>query len=167
MEPEKELRREKVFVPTHLTVSEIKELYDIKRRTASNAKKRGYFVKNYLSKQVIIDRTDFKPGYAYSVAKKVFNKSFARNPYAVNIKEDMVQEAAVRLFELSGKVKENANEKFGEFYGNFWVAHNAMLAYLKTWIRQTQYSVELQDEIHPMMTNGNRKWSPEFGWIYC
>lgn len=167
MEPEKELRREKVFVPTHLTVSEIKQLYNITRSTAANAKKKGFFVKNYLQKQVIIDRENFKPGYAYSIAKKVFNKSFARNPYAANIKDDLVQEAAVRLFELSGKVKENANEKYNEHYGNFWVAHNAMLAYLKTWIRQTQYDVELSDEIHPMMTNGNRRWSPEYGWGYC
>jgi len=43
----------------------------------------------------------------------------------------MIQEAATRLFELSGRVKEMANGKYSEKHGNFWVAHNAMLAFLK------------------------------------
>ena len=45
----------------------------------------------------------------------------------------MIQEAVTRLFELSGKVKERANGKYSENYANSWVAHNAMLAFLKTW----------------------------------
>ena len=42
----------------------------------------------------------------------------------------MIQEAATRLFELSGRAKEMANRKYSEKYANFWVAHNAMLAFL-------------------------------------
>jgi hypothetical protein len=40
------------------------------------------------------------------------------------------------MFELSGKVKEGANGKYSVGYGFFWVAHNAMISYLKTWQRQ-------------------------------
>jgi hypothetical protein len=40
------------------------------------------------------------------------------------------------MYELSGEVQENANGKYSVGYGFFWVAHNAMLSYLKTWKRQ-------------------------------
>jgi hypothetical protein len=86
---------------------------------------------------------------------------------AQNIKEDLIQEAVTLMFMQSGKVKEGANEKYNERYGWWWTAHNGMLAYLKTWIRQTRYDVELENDIHPMMTNGDRRYSPEFGWINC
>ena len=45
------------------------------------------------------------------------------------------------MYELSGKVKENANGKYGIGYGFFWVAHNAMLSYFKTWKRQMRFRV--------------------------
>jgi hypothetical protein len=51
----------------------------------------------------------------------------------------MIQEAVTRLFELSGKTKEMANRKYSENYASFWVAHNAMLAFLKTWERQNKW----------------------------
>jgi hypothetical protein len=50
----------------------------------------------------------------------------------------MVQEAVTRLFELSGKTKEMANGRHSENCASFWVAHNAMLAFLKTWERQNK-----------------------------
>jgi len=53
------------------------------------------------------------------------------------------------MYELSGKVRENANEKYGAGYGYFWVAHNAMLAYLKSWRRQERWRVfgDIEDEM--------------------
>ena len=52
------------------------------------------------------------------------------------------------MYELSGKVKERANGKYGIGYGYFWVAHNAMLSFLKTWQRQMRFRVfgDIEDE---------------------
>lgn len=168
MAPElKEIRRERVAIPMNLSIQELMKKYGIADTTARNAKKRGWFTKNYMQKQVIIDRENFRPEICYSIAKQVFFKNFRKNPVAQNIKEDLIQEAVSRMFELSGKVKENANEKYGENYGYWWVAHNGMLAYLKTWIRQTEHDCEIRDDMHPIMYHGNRRWSPEYGWMYC
>ena len=43
------------------------------------------------------------------------------------------------MYELSGKVKERSNGKYGIGYAYFYVAHNAMLSYLKTWRKQMRY----------------------------
>lgn len=102
---------------------------------------------------------------SYSVAKQVYNKRFRKNPVAESIKEDLIQEAVSLMFMQSGKVKEGANEKCNDKYGYWWVAYNAMLSYLTKWTRQTQYDVELRDDIHPLM-QGNRRWSPVYGWSY-
>ena len=162
-----EIRREKVFVPQDMTVKEIHEKYGISKSAARNSRERGWFIKNYRRNQVVIDREHFNPAISYSIAKKVFFKNFRGNPVAVSIKEDLIQEAVSLMFMQSGKIKEGATEKYNSRYGYWWCAHNAMLAYVKKWINQTQYDVELRDEIHPMMMNGNRRWSPEYGWSYC
>ena len=53
---------------------------------------------------MIIDRENFNPAAAYNLAGKVFWRNFAyKYKVAMDIKEDMVQEAVTRLFELSGK----------------------------------------------------------------
>jgi hypothetical protein len=41
-----------------------------------------------------------------------------------------------------------------------------MLAYLKTLIRQVGDCESLENVIH-LMLNQIRRYSPEFGWIYC
>ena len=118
MEPTiQEIRRERVCVPTELSVKELMEKYHISGTCAASAKKKGWIVKNYRTKQVIIDRDNFHPGYSYTIAKKVFRRSFSRNTVALSIKDDLIQEAVTRMFELSGKVKENANEKYNIRYG--------------------------------------------------
>ena len=67
-----------------------------------------------------------------------FWKNFAfKYKVALDIKEDMIQEAVTRLFELSGK-KSNT-EKYNDNYTRFWIAHNAMLAFIKTWLKQIRY----------------------------
>jgi len=150
-----EIRREKVFIPQNMTVREIQEKYEISKSSASNTQKRGWFIKNYARNQVIIDREHFQPLLAYSIANKVFFKNFSRNPIAVNIKTDLIQEAVSLMFQQSGKIKEDATEKYSSWYGYWWCAHNAMLSYIKKWINKTQCECELQDEIHPMMFHGN------------
>lgn len=150
-----EIRREKVFIPQNMTVREIQEKYEISKSSASNTQKRGWFIKNYARNQVIIDREHFQPLLAYSIANKVFFKNFSRNPIAVNIKTDLIQEAVSLMFQQSGKIKEDATEKYSSWYGYSWCAHNAMLSYIKKWINKTQCECELQDEIHPMMFHGN------------
>jgi hypothetical protein len=164
---DQEIRREKVIVAQNLCLREMVEKYGISKTTAFNAKKRGWYIKNYSVNQQIIDRDHFDPKLCYSIARQVWWKRFRNNPIAASIKDDMIQEGVSLMFMQSGKVKQGANEKYNERYGFWWVAFNAMVAYLDKWIRQTQYDVELQDDIHPMMMNGNRRWSPEYGWNYC
>jgi hypothetical protein len=131
-----EIRRERVLIPADMTTKEIKEKYNLPIERAWAARRKGFFVKNYSRKQVIIDPENFDPSISYSTAKRVFWKNFAWNNVAVSIKEDLIQEAVTRMYELSGKVKERSNEKYGIGYAYFYVAHNAMLSYLKTWRKQ-------------------------------
>ncbi len=100
-----EIHREKVFVPKGMSVGEITEKYGISKNTAHASIKRGWFIKNYNKKQVIIDREHFHPTSAYNIARKVFYKNFSRNPVARSIKEDLIQEAICLTFMQSGKVK--------------------------------------------------------------
>jgi hypothetical protein len=55
------------------------------------------------------------------------------------------------MYELSGKVKERSNGKYGIGYGYFWVAHNAMISYLKTWRKGQRWKVfrEIQELREP------------------
>ncbi len=78
----------------------------------------------------------------------------------------MLQEAVARMFELSGKVKERANEKYGIGYGYFWVAHNAMLSFLKTWEKQNHWCEFLEDQVDPIK-EGRKIWSQDWGWLYA
>lgn len=143
-----EIRRERIIIPPEMATQEIKQEYALNSRRAAVAKRKGFFVKNYSKKQVIIDPENFDPAISYSTAKRVYWKNFAWNSLAQNIKEDLIQEAVTRMYELSGKVKENANKKYGIGYGYFFVAHNAMLSYLKTWKRQMRWRVfgDIEDE---------------------
>jgi len=99
--------------------------YDLPYGVASRAKKVGFFVKNYSQKQIIIDDKNFDPTLSCATGRKVFGKNFSKYPLAQSIRDDLIQEAVTRMFELSGKVKESAREKYGIGYQYFWVAHNA------------------------------------------
>ena len=133
-----EIRREKVFIPPEITIEEVQERYALSRNRANQVRKQGFFVKNYSKKQIIIDPENFDPAISYSTAKRVYFKNFSLNKVAQTIKDDLIQEAVTRMYELSGKVKERANEKYGIGYAYFYVAHNAMLAFLKSWQRHTR-----------------------------
>ena len=101
-----EIRRERVIIPPDMTRGEIKEQYGLTAKQAGDALRSGFFVRNYSRKQVIIDRDNFDPSVSYSTAKRVYRKNFSMNPLAETIKEDLIQEAVTRMYELSGKVKE-------------------------------------------------------------
>ena len=165
MDPVPEIRREKVFLQPGISTEEIKKTYGLSSDQAYKAKMKGFFVKNYSKKQIVIDRENFNSAVCYPLAKTVFAENFKRNPLAQSLYDDMVQEAVTRLFELSGKTKEMANGKYSENYANFWIAHNAMLAFLKTWERQNKWCLSFEDEAHPLM-NGKRYYSPDWGWLY-
>jgi len=154
-----EIRREKVFIPPEMTTKEIKEKYGLSSKRAREVLKQGFFVKNYSKKQIIIDPENFDPAISYSTAKRVYWKNFAWSSLAQSIKEDLIQEAVTRMYELSGKVKENANGKYGIGYGYFWVAHNAMLAFVKTWQRQMRFRVfgDIEDEQMAVRIYNSRK----------
>ena len=143
-----EIRREKVFIPPEMPIEEVQERYALSRNRANQVRKQGFFVKNYSKKQIIIDPENFDPAISYSTAKRVYWKNFAWRPLAQSIKEDLIQEAVTRMYELSGKVKERANGRYGSGYHYFWVAHNSMLAYFKTWQRQMRWRVfgDIEDE---------------------
>ena len=133
-----EIRREKVFIPNGMTGKQISEKYGIPINTAWGAKRKGFFVKNYSKKQIMIDRENFNPEIAYGIAGKVYRRNFAyKYRIAENLEEDLIQEAVTRLFELSGKKSTAA--RYSDNYAKFWIAHNAMLAFIKTWLNQAKY----------------------------
>ncbi len=101
-------------------------------------KRKNFFVKNYSKKQIMIDRNSFNVDIAYNLAKNVYYRNFAfKYKVAPSIREDLIQKATTRLFELSGK--QSATEKFSYNYSRFWIAHNVMLSFIKTWLKQIRY----------------------------
>lgn len=76
---------------------------------------------------------NFNRAYAYNFAGKVFWKTFARYDGAMELMPDMIQEAVKRQFELSGKLDEMANEKYNANYARYYIAHNAMLSFYKSY----------------------------------
>jgi len=157
------VKREKVYVDKSLTTAQISEKYGIKKSSAYTARKKGFFVKNYRKRQIMIDRSMFEHAIALAIANKVFKKNFSWNDIARTIRDDLIQEAIVRQFELSGKPQ--TNEKYTKNYQKIWIAHNAMISYLKTWIAQMRYSTvgELFDPgMNPAMYGQNL----DFGWSY-
>jgi len=154
-----EIRRERIIVPPEMTKGEIKEKYGLSTKRAREALKKGFFVKNYSKRQVIIDPENFDPAVSYSTVKRVYFKNFSWRPLAQSIKEDLIQEAVTRMFELSGKVKERANAKYGMGYGYFWVAHNAMLSYFVAWQREMRWRVfgDIEDEMLAARIHSFRK----------
>ncbi len=154
-----EIRREKVFIPPEMTTKQIRDEYGLSAKRAREAMKQGFFVKNYSRKQIIIDPDNFDPSVSYSTAKRVYWKNFAWRPLAQSIKEDLIQEAVTRMYELSGKVKERANGRYSIGYHYFYVAHNAMLSYLKTWQRQMRFRVfgDIEDEVMAARIQSSRK----------
>lgn len=49
-----EVKREKIWIPDEMTISEIQKKYSLSRAVASRARKQSFFVRNYSKKQVIM-----------------------------------------------------------------------------------------------------------------
>jgi hypothetical protein len=82
MDPVPEIRREKVFIEPGMSTAEIRKTYGLSSDQAYDARVKGFFVKNYMKKQIIIDRENFNTAVVYPLSKKVFAKNFKRNPLA-------------------------------------------------------------------------------------
>jgi hypothetical protein len=89
----KEIRRQKIYVPKSMTTRQVMKMYGLKQEAAYNARKKGFFVKNYSSTQVCVDPSKFNVDICYSIAGKVFNSNLSRDPVARSIREDLIQEA--------------------------------------------------------------------------
>jgi len=97
-----------------------------------------------MKKQIMIDRENFNPEIAYNLAKKVYYRNFHyKYKIASSIRDDLLQESVTRLFELSGKRSTDA--RFSDNYARFWIAHNAMLSFMKTWLKQIRYKYIWRD----------------------
>jgi hypothetical protein len=119
-----------------LTQKQMMQKYNICRTTTVTARKKGYFIKNWCIKTVMIDRDNFDVQKCYRIAKNVFYRIYY-NSVARFIKEDMIQEAVTRMFELSGKIHNHGKDKIHYYY--WMAAKNAMEVYYKQWYRSMPY----------------------------
>jgi hypothetical protein len=161
----REIRREKVYVQPLMRPRDLMKKYGLKNSQACRASKRGWFVKNYSTKQVIVDPSRYDPDIAYTIARKIYRQNFSRNPLGFSLRDDLIQEAVTRMYELSGRYEEN--EKYSTNYHFHWVAHNAMQSFLKTWERQMKYSKVWEEYIHPLRRDQKRCYHPDLGWLNC
>ena len=129
-----EIRRERIDV-SGMTPKEIVQKYNIPESTAYTASKRGFFVRNCRRKEVIIDESVFDTNGAYGIAWRVYNTNFRKYPKLDYMREDLVQEAVTRMYELSGRAKELADKDkhHNIAWHYFWIAKRAMRNYLKSW----------------------------------
>ena len=159
-----EIRRERVQVPEGMTALQLMKDYGLKSTQAYNSVKRGWFIKNYSKKQVIVDSSRYDSSIAYCIARKIFKQNFSRYPLAISLRDDLIQEAVTRMYELSGRYKDNG--KYTVHYHFHWVAHNAMQSFLKTWKKQMKYSRAWEDYVNPIRSRSRRRYHPTYGWLY-
>jgi hypothetical protein len=103
----KEIRRQKVYVPKSMTTKQIMEKYGLKSGAAYSARKKGFFVKNYSRPQVCVDPSKFNPDICYRIAGRVFKSNLSRDPIAMSIRDDLIQEAVKSMWGKSGLLKES------------------------------------------------------------
>ncbi len=161
----KEIRRQKIYVPKSMTTNQVMEKYGLKPEAAYTARKKGFFVKNYSRPQVKVDPSKFDPDICYRIAGKVFKSNLSRDPVAVSIREDLIQEAVKSMWEKSGLLKES--KKYSINYQYYFVARNYMNSYLTKWKRQMQYNRIIEDLVNAIKQNGKRVYHPVLGWMHC
>jgi hypothetical protein len=161
----KEIRRQKIYVPKSMTTRQIKEKYGLNSRAANTARKKGFFVKNYSRPQVCVDPSKFNVDLCYNIAGKVFKSNLSRDPVAMSIREDLIQEAVKSMWEKSGLLKES--KKYNINYQYYFVARNYMNSYLTKWKRQMKYNRIIEDLVDAIKINGRRVYHPMFGWVHC
>ena len=161
----KEIRRQKVYVPKSMTTNQVMEKYGLKPGAAYTARKKGFYVKNYSRPQVKVDPSKFDPNICYRIAGKVFKSNLSRDPVAMSIREDLIQEAVKSMWEKSGILKES--KKYNINYQNYFVARNYMNSYLTKWKRQMQYNKIIEDLVNAIQLGRKRAYDPVSGWMYC
>ena len=134
----KEIRRQKVYVPKSMTTNQVMEKYGLKKAAACTARRKGFFVKNYSRIQVCVDPSKFNVDLCYNIAGKVFWRNLSRDPIAMSIRDDLIQEAVKSMWEKSGLLKES--KKYSINYQYYFVARNYMNSYLVKWKRQMEYN---------------------------
>ena len=161
----KEIRRQKVYVPKSMTTNQVMEKYGLKPGAAYTARKKGFFVKNYSRPQVKIDPSKFDPDICYRIAGKVFKSNLSRDPVALSIRQDLIQEAVKSMWEKSGLLKES--KKYSINYQYYFVARNYMNSYLTKWKRQMEYNRIIEDLVNAIQLGRKRAYDPVSGWMYC
>jgi hypothetical protein len=71
-----EIRREKVFLQPGISSHEIMKTYGLSSDQAYKARVKGFFVRNYSKKQIVIDRENFNSAVVYPLAKRSLGKTF-------------------------------------------------------------------------------------------
>ena len=161
----KKIRRQKVYVPSSMTTNQVMEKYGLKPGAAYTARKKGFFVKNYSRPQVKVDPSKFDPDICYRIAGKVFKSNLSRDPVAMSIRDDLIQEAVKSMWEKSGLLKES--KKYSINYQYYFVARNYMNSYLTKWKRQMEYNRIIEDLVSAIKQNTRRVYHPMFGWMHC
>jgi hypothetical protein len=161
----KDVKRQKIYVPKSMTTRQVMKMYGLKQEAANNARKKGFFVKNYSRTQACVDPSKFNTDICYRIAGKVFKSNLSRDPVARSIREDLIQEAVKSMWEKSGLLKES--KKYSINYQYYFVARNYMNSYLTKWKRQMQYNRIIEDLVDAIKINGRRVYHPMFGWVHC
>ena len=160
-----EIRRQKIYVSKSMTTNQVMEKYGLKESAAYTARKKGFFVKNYSRPQVCVDPSKFNPDICYRIAGRVFKSNLSRDPVAMSIREDLIQEAVKSMWEKSGLLKES--KKYSINYQYYFVARNYMNSYLTKWKRQMEYNRIIEDLVNAIKQNTRRIYHPMFGWVHC
>ena len=160
-----EIRRQKVYVSKSMTTNQVMEKYGLKPGAAYTARKKGFYVMNYSRPQVKVDPSKFDPDICYRIAGKVFKSNLSRDPVAMSIRDDLIQEAVKSMWEKSGLLKES--KKYSINYQYYFVARNYMNSYLTKWKRQMEYSRIIEDLVNAIQLGRKRAYDPVSGWMYC
>jgi len=75
-----------------------------------------------------VDPSKFDPNICYRTVGKVFKSNLSRDPVAMSIRDDLIQEAVKSIWEKSGLLKES--KKYSINYQYYFVARNYMNSYL-------------------------------------
>lgn len=116
--------REKVFFDLSLSRKQLMKKFNLPQTTAQNAKKRGYI--SIRTKPTKVDENKFNLDLATQAAEYIFFSKFRhRLEYSMTLKNDLIQEGLLRIFETSGLRQEG-----NEFNYYCKIATNAMFSYL-------------------------------------
>ena len=80
MDPVPEIRREKVFLQPGMSTAEVMEMYGLSSNQAYEARIRGFYVKNYSKKQIVIDRENFNSAVVYPLGQEGLWEKFQKEP---------------------------------------------------------------------------------------